>query len=276
MGTHALVVGIDNYPGRADDLSWCVADAMFYARLFGRRGRGTRRDSVDACPFFGNADTIKLLINRHATRRAILTSLTWLLKRLEPGDLGIFAYSGHGTYVLDDSGDEADGFDEAIYVADGRVVIDDEFATRLERRAPGSRFLAITDSCNSGTNMRSFGPRLLGPVSREHRVRFLPPARLPESERYNRSHTLQRPPELVDVIQLPACLANQFAAESPEIKHGAYTYYFRDAILSLEPGATFRDLTDAISARLPNDEFEQQPVPVTYGRALDWQIPLRS
>lgn len=274
MATHVLIVGIDDYPGRQSDLAYCTADAALCSRLFGRRGRGTRRDAVDTCPFFGAADTLAMLTNRQASREAVLRAVTMLMKRLAAGDLGIFCYSGHGSYVSDASGDERDGFDEALVCADGRVIVDDELAVRVEARAAGARLLALMDCCYSGNNLRSPGPRLLGPTSTEHCVRFLSPGRLAESERSRPRAALGRPPKLIDVVWISGCGEEQFSAESPSIGHGAFTYYAAQAICSLRPGADYGDWCTAIGRRLPNDEFDQVPQVNAYARALEWKLPV--
>jgi len=67
-----------------------------------------------------------------------------------------FQYSGHGTEVKDKSGDEKDGFDEALCPLDGGVIIDDwVFANFIKvfEKQPKTRVFALFDCCHSGTCM---------------------------------------------------------------------------------------------------------------------------
>lgn len=275
MSTHGLHVGINDYRGSQHDLAGCVNDALDCARLFGRRRKGLHRDVIDACPFFGECDSQVVLVDRAATRSRILAELESLLAKLRRGDWGIVTFSGHGTYVKDAGGDEADGYDEALVTADLDAILDDELGVILEKREPGSKLLVVTDSCHSGTATRSIGPRLAGPP--ESRARFLPPGRIP-SERLAglRVPRMKRPSRLVDVIHFGACRDDQFAADAEfgGRPRGAFTHYWLDAILSLRPKATFADWEAELAKRLPNRHYDQAPQVNAYKRALDWRIPM--
>jgi len=279
---HTLIIGINDYPGTGSDLAGCANDARNWQRVFGRRHRGAVRDKLDACPFFGSADSQRMLLDGQATRPACLSAIRSLLKLLMPRDLGVVVWSGHGTYVEDTSGDEPDRFDEALVCADGRAIIDDELGELFGRRMSGSRLLVITDSCHSGTATRSAGPRLLGQtgagddLGRDLRVRFLPPARLAANERSGWRTAPRRSPKLIDVIHLAACQDDQFAADAMfQRPEGAFSHYAIDALCSLEPGATYADWCLAISQRLPNAKYDQEPQVNAYARALSWKIPTR-
>ena len=52
-------------------------------------------------------------------------------KRVGEGPTLIVWYSGHGSYVRDTNGDEADGVDETLYLYDGNLV-DDELNNILQ------------------------------------------------------------------------------------------------------------------------------------------------
>ena len=69
----------------------------------------------------------------------------------------VVTYSGHGTWVPDDSGDEPDGRDEALCPYDigaGNALLDDEIHELFSARAAGVRVLLISDSCHSGSVTR--------------------------------------------------------------------------------------------------------------------------
>jgi hypothetical protein len=132
----ALCVGINDYPGSSSDLKGCVNDA---------------HDWEDLLQSFG-FETEKIL-DSQATRSNILTQFETLVTSAEAEDVIIFTYSGHGTQVMDTSGDESDGYDEALYVYDG-VLRDDEFREIITKLQPGVHCAIIADSCFSGTVTR--------------------------------------------------------------------------------------------------------------------------
>lgn len=276
MATHCLHIGINDYQGDENDLAGCVNDARDLGRLFGRRRRGAVRDAVDGCRYFGSADTQTTLVDRQATRTRILQEAVAVLQRCERGDWAVITYSGHGTYVPDKSGDEADGHDEAIVCYGLDLIVDDSFAELVERRPPGVRVLWLSDSCNSGTNVRTFGPRLLGPTDPNGRHRFLPPHRIPRAKLHaHKAPAMARAAKLVDVLPMAACRDNQFAADANfgGKPNGAYTHFAIEALCELPAGATFGDWRDAIAEKLPNDEYAQEPQLNAFARALNWKIP---
>lgn len=276
MPVHCLHIGINDYAGGQHDLAGCVNDAVDCRQIFGRRHKGTRRDRYDECRFFGKAASQVTLLDRQATRARVLDELRTLLKKLARGDLGIFTFSGHGTYVHDASGDERDGYDEALVCADLEVIVDDELSTLFERRAVGSRLVVATDACHSGTNVRTIGPRLAATPNPHQRQRFLHPGHIPLSATSNqRGVKLQTSPKLVDVIHFAACGDRQFAADAEfhGRPNGAYTFEWLQALCRLPAGATYRAWRDEV--RLPNQEFTQAPQTNAFARALDWKLPTR-
>jgi len=90
------------------------------------------------------------------TKANMMRALKQLATHTVDGDILFFQYSGHGTEVKDTSGDEADGFDEALCPLDGGVLIDDwifaHFVTELEKK-PKTRTFCLFDCCHSGTCM---------------------------------------------------------------------------------------------------------------------------
>ena len=63
-------------------------------------------------------------------------------------------YSGHGSFVVDTSGDEADGRDEGIVPTDYQrvgIIIDDVINRILMSFNPRTRVVTVFDSCHSGT-----------------------------------------------------------------------------------------------------------------------------
>ncbi|PVH32614.1 hypothetical protein PAHAL_9G443500 [Panicum hallii] len=94
---------------------------------------------------------------RVPTRGNLMRALRWLVDGATAGDSLVFHFSGHGVQKLDNNGDEADGYDEALCPVDfedprGGVILDDEInATIVRPLGRGVKLHAIVDTCHSGT-----------------------------------------------------------------------------------------------------------------------------
>jgi hypothetical protein len=77
---YAYVVGISDYEGTANDLTYCDDDARNMISYFNSQGFTVRSD-----------------IDRNATAANIEANLTWLMNAAVAGDEIAFYYSGHGT-----------------------------------------------------------------------------------------------------------------------------------------------------------------------------------
>ena len=166
MAKRALCIGINDYPGTGSDLSGCVNDANDWAAAFAKRGF-----------------SVATLFDRKATGAGIRTAIRRLLDASKRRDSMIIQFSGHGSFVPDEDGDEPDGTDECICpydIADRDPITDDELFDLYSSKSPGSRLVMISDSCHSGTVARfapiTTPPTLPGPTAPRRIVRFLPPA----------------------------------------------------------------------------------------------------
>lgn len=89
--------------------------------------------------------------------------MKWLKDNVNPTDLVMIFYSGHGSTVVDDNGDEKDGFDEIFVTYDvessgpfaGNVVRDDQFAAWVNA-INSDNILTVIDACHSGGLQKSF------------------------------------------------------------------------------------------------------------------------
>src|SRR5437867_2634102 len=155
---HALCVGINNYPGTEDDLQGCVNDAKDWAAALDARGY-----------------EVKVLLDAQATRANMVGALTHLVSGTRPDDLAVFTYSGHGSWVPDEDGDEPDGRDEMLCPHDirqGHYLLDDDLADIFARKAAGAHVFFISDSCHSGTVARFASPFSPEEAKRQPRPRF--------------------------------------------------------------------------------------------------------
>jgi hypothetical protein len=134
----ALLIGI-NYIGSNIELSGCINDVDSMEQKLTQTG-------------FNNF--IKLTDNTliKPTKQSILNEFTKFIRSGNSGDLLCFFYSGHGSYILDRSGDEVDGRDETIVSIDMNIVTDDELKFIIQNELKkGVTLLAIFDSCFSGS-----------------------------------------------------------------------------------------------------------------------------
>lgn len=136
----ALCIGIDDYPGNAK-LHGCVNDSNLWGSTLQSMGF-----------------EVTYLHDRAATHDAILTSIGAIVKRAASGDVVVIQYAGHGAYVDDASGDEADGRDEVLvpfdYEEPNKLLADDELWTVLQAGAPGAVVTVFMDCCHSASNSR--------------------------------------------------------------------------------------------------------------------------
>lgn len=148
----ALLIGI-NYSGHKE-LKGCVQDVKYIAHLLISRFKFRREEMLILTDEPHDVYGVK---SGKPTRYQMLKAMEWLMRGADHGDSLFFHFSGHGTSVPDEDGDEADGFDETICPVDyenSGMITDDELYYKMIVRVPrGARFTAIMDCCHSGTAM---------------------------------------------------------------------------------------------------------------------------
>ncbi|PTS87074.1 peptidase C14 [Sphingomonas sp. HMWF008] len=127
----------DHYAGWAGPLNACEADARDMKTIADSQGFGS-----------------SILLTAEATRTAVLDGIAQAAGQLAAGDIFLLTVSSHGGQVPDLNGDESDGLDETWCLYDGQL-IDDELSLALTDFAPGVRVLVISDSCHSGTVVKT-------------------------------------------------------------------------------------------------------------------------
>ena len=149
----ALLVGINDYEHpQIRKLRGCENDVKLIADVLRDR-------------FAFTDEEMRILLSREATRDGIITAFKeWLIEKPKPGDAVIFYFSGHGSQVVDESGDEADGWDELLCPVDLKPtadrtqymnpILDDELSELL-RQIQTNNVTVILDSCHSGTGTKS-------------------------------------------------------------------------------------------------------------------------
>lgn len=128
-----------------------------------------------------------------ATRAAVMQAIGEAAEQLAPGGLFLLTYAGHGGQIRDLDGDEPDRLDDTWILHDGHL-LDDEFRLLFARFRPGCRVLMLSDSCHSGTLLKS---GLEDPLAGQRRVddfdipRLIPRQAALESARQNREFYAQ-------------------------------------------------------------------------------------
>lgn len=143
---YALIVGIDDYPGIDNDLVGPVEDARMMRDLL-------------ISQFGFPEENVVMITDQAASRTHLANAFVRHLGQAGPDGVAVFYYSGHGTQLEENLGltapvdPEADGKDEALYIADGSVILDDELGF-LADQLDAQRALLIIDACYSGTISR--------------------------------------------------------------------------------------------------------------------------
>ena len=143
----ALLVGINDYARSAiPDLRGAVNDVSRLAEILQKQMH------------FPEANIVKLT-DQEATRDRILSELSKLVNSTQKEDILYIHFSGHGSQVADQNGDEKDGYDETFLSYDARQqgipdIVDDEFE-QLFNKLASDNVLIVFDSCHSGTVTRS-------------------------------------------------------------------------------------------------------------------------
>ena len=138
------IVDPEHYSGWDGALTSCENDADTMAGIASKQGFETQKIKTVA-----------------ATRETVKKAIRDAAGQLSSGDLYLLTYSGHGGQVTDIDDDEEDGKDDTWCLYDGQL-LDDEINVLLAEFNPGVRVLVLSDSCHSGTMLRSVNPSLPG------------------------------------------------------------------------------------------------------------------
>ncbi|CAM6015936.1 unnamed protein product [Sphagnum balticum] len=142
MAKRALLVGC-NYPGTKCELHGCANDV--------KRMRTTLVERFG----FDESDILVMLDTDPSTPQPtganIRSSLKKLINSVEPGDVLVFHYSGHGTQVPPESGAPGESdTEEAIVPTDMNLLTDDDVRELVNQIPAGVTFTFLSDSCHSG------------------------------------------------------------------------------------------------------------------------------
>ncbi len=138
---YAVLCGIADYPGTANDLSYTVDDAL------------ALRDRLLRDPWW-KSENITMLLDSEATYAAINAAIANMAAMADSDDVCLFFYSGHGTTVADAYPyDEADGLDECLVAYDANIR-DDVFGQWINA-LPTDNYIVLIDCCFSGGQIKT-------------------------------------------------------------------------------------------------------------------------
>ena len=218
----------------------------------------------------------------HATRQNIIDALERLKHESMPGELVVLYYSGHGTQVRDQNGDESDQRDEALVPVDAPlrmepsdVVLDDHIKSTIDHiRANGANVWAIFDSCLSGTLTRN------GNASA--RIKGVTAATTPSSQGETREDSWIDPSDEAASTNNEGSLVAFYSSRSYESSlerrvadgedtfRSVYTAALVDA-LRQNPGVSFRQISEIVRTAVAAGPGRQTPT--AEGDGLDRNLP---
>ncbi|CAH8330183.1 unnamed protein product [Eruca vesicaria subsp. sativa] len=142
MVKRAVLIGI-NYPGTEDELLGCVNDVKRMHKSLVELYGFLEENIVELI----DTDTSK----PQPTGKNIRQAFWDLVESAKSGDVLFVHYSGHGTRLPPETGEDDDtGFDECIVPSDNNYVTDDDIKEIVSHVPKGCSFTFISDSCHSG------------------------------------------------------------------------------------------------------------------------------
>jgi hypothetical protein len=249
--------------------------------------------------FYGfQDDGIKVMLDGEATAAWIKAGLEWLAQGGSDADaVRIVHYSGHGSYVADQNGDEPEGRDECLvpcgYKSAG-FITDDVLKTLYDRFPVNGNLTLVMDSCHSGTVNRAPNEDIVFrflPVSDAEREKIDAAAAKfaqDQQEYVFKEIKKLRGKDLSDTelrakvgdlmasfekkrfgdvrttesnVLLAGCRPDQTSADARIAGeyHGAFTYYLAEAIQQAKGQISYRQLADRVGKKLKSGNYSQIP-----------------
>lgn len=207
---YAVVVGVSDYVGTANDLGYCDDDAKDI------------RNMLLTDPRWDTAN-IQLLLDSQATRANIQTALANMAAVADGDDICLFSFSGHGTTGADVApADEIDGLDEYICPHDFNNIRDDELGDWLAAIHP-SNMVVFIDTCHSGGQIKLAGCQI-------RTINIDGPA--PQKGDGFAADLSARARDLDDLsfVVSTACDDDEYSYENGSLANGVYTEFLLEAM----------------------------------------------
>lgn len=254
----ALLVGINKYKIAGADLNGCVNDVT------------NLRDIL--LKYFGfDIKDIKVMTDERATKLGIMDGLKWLTEGVKTGDSILFAFSGHGSQIVDKNNDEyKDNLDEILCPHDmdwdGTYIVDDELNEIFSKVDQTVNIEVILDSCHSGTGTREIKGLNLLPKEETLKIRFLKPpvdidCRMDEDMEVVKLFSGIRAKKPDNRVVFTGCKDNQTSADAyiNGTYNGAFTYYFCKYLREAQGKINRLELLKRVRSSLKYHGFSQIP-----------------
>ncbi|HEX8139353.1 MAG TPA: caspase family protein [Pyrinomonadaceae bacterium] len=275
----ALLIGVNEYPRMQSryHLKGCVNDVNAIEELLASEQFGFPRQNI--LKLTSPAGDGELL----PTRANILEAFRKHLvenERIKASDIVVVYYSGHGSQIPDEEGDEEDGYDETIVPCDGGPdrsrredvtdIRDDEISALLDELAARTTNINLFfDSCHSGSITRVM---LAEEGLSEGQDRYLPPATYEVSPGLKARRSTVRsmgPSDWLPLsdgyVVITACRASERSREENFFssfwfkRHGILTYYLLKAMRNVGAQSTYRDIWDEVRIEVSKRNPGQSP-----------------
>ncbi len=274
----ALLVGITDYTSQdIRDLRGGENDVKLMremlSELYGFTAGTDIKELLSSSPQPVDKPTQKAILDnfdRHLIENAKKYFADKKLSSPDKGASVVFYYSGHGSHLPDDDGDEADGRDETIVPMDADLIgtkdiRDDEFDRRFsELKKYTTNITFIFDSCHSGTITRGLGTRSLErPAVKAKAKTDGADVTLNENISSTGANYVTISGSLPNQKAYENLLPNQNdmrrKAASPKMETNGYLTYYLVQTLREMPGATYRDVMKRVGAAVQKRNSEQHP-----------------
>lgn len=262
MAKRAVLIGINKYQVPGADLRGCVNDVTNLQKVLTQ--------------YYGFAGKdVTILTDLKATKKAMQAAIQKLIAGAKKGDVLLLHYSGHGSNVPDDDGDEADKREEILCPTDldwKDPFRDDWLRKAFDRLKAGVNLTVIMDCCHSGTNTRAIlppdepvkqrylpSPWDLVAAESGRKLRGTVTGELRSSPRAKRRKSDVVHADICELL-ITGCRDTQTSADA-FIKgsyNGALTYYLVESIREANGNLSYRELHKRTLAKLKG-EYEQVP-----------------
>lgn len=259
--SYALIVGISDYKNFGAEIGGDLPGARNDARDW--------RDVLVAQKGFDPAN-IHMLLDLEATKSAIEKQFTeWLPSVVQPGDMVVFVFAGHGSQMWDTNGDEEDGLDETIcptdvVKGDTRNDIPDDELNVMLKGIPTDNVVVVLDNCHAGS-----GTRAVTPFARPRSLNRIATTDVPKPA----NATAGRPVSNSSVDATPGTVLEIAAAQSDEVAvdaewpgeagaaptyNGAFTKNFVRNLWQ-SPAASYEAVFNQTVEDMKRERFAQRP-----------------
>jgi len=261
MARKALLIGI-NYIGSRGELNGCINDVINIKKFL--KEEFQFQDSEIRVMTEVAESSCNL-----PTKKNILAGFDWLIENNDENSNLFLHFSGHGTYMIDHSGDEVDGYDEAIcpldYATAGMIVDDDIHDILIKPLKMGAHLFFICDSCHSGT---------MADLKYTYYI-----SRCETSTSYTVNSDANYRPTACDVILISGCTDDQTSADAiiQGKAQGALTFSFLQTYRKLKAEnkpLTYKRLMKNILIEIRKRGFTQIPQ-ISTGKFMDLHSTIR-